>query len=158
MSEDLLGVAPSAAEAREFLLVGMLDSPFVRRVAIAFEHYGIAYTNLSVATVAQEAEFARYSPLKRAPTLVLPSGEHLFDSHLILEHVDELAAASARPLLPTEPSARLRCRQVIGIAAGLADKAVAAIYERTFHKPEARSRSEERRVGKECRSRWSPYH
>ena len=23
---------------------------------------------------------------------------------------------------------------------------------------EARSRSEERRVGKECRSRWSPYH
>ena len=22
----------------------------------------------------------------------------------------------------------------------------------------ARSRSEERRVGKECRSRWSPYH
>ena len=24
--------------------------------------------------------------------------------------------------------------------------------------PAARSRSEERRVGKECRSRWSPYH
>ena len=24
--------------------------------------------------------------------------------------------------------------------------------------PEARARSEERRVGKECRSRWSPYH
>ena len=25
-------------------------------------------------------------------------------------------------------------------------------------KMEAASRSEERRVGKECRSRWSPYH
>ena len=24
--------------------------------------------------------------------------------------------------------------------------------------PQVRSRSEERRVGKECRSRWSPYH
>ena len=24
--------------------------------------------------------------------------------------------------------------------------------------PSGRSRSEERRVGKECRSRWSPYH
>ena len=24
--------------------------------------------------------------------------------------------------------------------------------------PEAKQRSEERRVGKECRSRWSPYH
>ena len=27
-----------------------------------------------------------------------------------------------------------------------------------FEKKETRSRSEERRVGKECRSRWSPYH
>ena len=30
----------------------------------------------------------------------------------------------------------------------------------TIYDPEipVRSRSEERRVGKECRSRWSPYH
>ena len=27
-----------------------------------------------------------------------------------------------------------------------------------FGKENKRSRSEERRVGKECRSRWSPYH
>ena len=27
-----------------------------------------------------------------------------------------------------------------------------------FHKGEFVVRSEERRVGKECRSRWSPYH
>ena len=29
---------------------------------------------------------------------------------------------------------------------------------RVFIKPIPLSRSEERRVGKECRSRWSPYH
>ena len=28
----------------------------------------------------------------------------------------------------------------------------------TVNSPEAAARSEERRVGKECRSRWSPYH
>ena len=28
----------------------------------------------------------------------------------------------------------------------------------TIHKDKERRRSEERRVGKECRSRWSPYH
>ena len=28
----------------------------------------------------------------------------------------------------------------------------------TASSAEVRSRSEERRVGKECRSRWSPYH
>ena len=27
-----------------------------------------------------------------------------------------------------------------------------------YHVIEAEDRSEERRVGKECRSRWSPYH
>ena len=32
---------------------------------------------------------------------------------------------------------------------------VLAIWARTVDK---RDRSEERRVGKECRSRWSPYH
>src|SRR2546427_1774856 len=29
---------------------------------------------------------------------------------------------------------------------------------RTGDAPELRARSEERRVGEECRSRWSPYH
>ena len=27
-----------------------------------------------------------------------------------------------------------------------------------FEETEEKTRSEERRVGKECRSRWSPYH
>ena len=31
-------------------------------------------------------------------------------------------------------------------------------WYQTFHKTVLRKRSEERRVGKECRSRWSPYH
>jgi len=144
--ERRTGVASSATGARELLLVGMLDSPFVRRVAIALEHYGIAYQHLSLATVRQEAEFARYSPLKRAPTLVLPDGEHLFDSHLILQHLDEVAP-HARPLLPELPAERLRCRQVMGVAAGLADKAVAAVYERVFHKPEGRSQRLWKRLG-----------
>ena len=34
--------------------------------------------------------------------------------------------------------------------------AARAIFSAILWKP--RSRSEERRVGKECRSRWSPYH
>ena len=39
-------------------------------------------------------------------------------------------------------------------AADRADKAKAKLSTRTPPK----RRSEERRVGKECRSRWSPYH
>ena len=32
------------------------------------------------------------------------------------------------------------------------------VGDRLLHETSMRSRSEERRVGKECRSRWSPYH
>ena len=31
-------------------------------------------------------------------------------------------------------------------------------YPKSFEASESQFRSEERRVGKECRSRWSPYH
>ena len=31
-------------------------------------------------------------------------------------------------------------------------------YQKISHFQQTKGRSEERRVGKECRSRWSPYH
>jgi len=121
-----------------YKLVGMLDSPFVRRVAIALELYGFPYDNLPLRTVGDAAEFARYSPLKRAPTLVLEDGSVLVDSHMILAHLDELAPPE-RCLMPLAPGPRLECRQIIGVAAGFADKAVSAFYEKNFHTPEQRN-------------------
>ena len=35
---------------------------------------------------------------------------------------------------------------------------VSCLIEGILQGPVVRNRSEERRVGKECRSRWSPYH
>ena len=35
---------------------------------------------------------------------------------------------------------------------------ITRVTKRTTHKIKKCGRSEERRVGKECRSRWSPYH
>lgn len=115
-----------------YLLIGMLDSPFVRRVAIALELYGLDYENLSLRTVGDASLFAEYSPLRRAPTLRLPDGALLFDSQLILDHLDE-HAEPASALLPREPKARLLARQVIAIAAGIADKSVDGVYEKVFH-------------------------
>ena len=45
----------------------------------------------------------------------------------------------------------------LGIAAGMSFIGTAALFVRWEIGP-AIARSEERRVGKECRSRWSPYH
>ena len=49
-----------------------------------------------------------------------------------------------------------------GVVTALADNEVGRLVESLILAggvdPRIRSRSEERRVGKECRSRWSPYH
>src|SRR3712207_9556396 len=54
-------------------------------------------------------------------------------------------------LLDPDPA---RASDATGLAE-LADLADADVVVTDHHRPE---RSEERRVGKECRSRWSPYH
>jgi glutathione S-transferase len=109
----------------------------VRRVAITLELAGIPYTNLPLRTVGDAAEFARFSPLKRAPTLVIEGDEPLFDSHVILAYLGERFPEVAG-LWPDAPAQRLRCYQVLGAATGLADKAVSGVYERVFHPPAQR--------------------
>ena len=49
---------------------------------------------------------------------------------------------------PVEAVARARDARVLLLASDAADNTTRRV----------RHRSEERRVGKECRSRWSPYH
>ena len=47
----------------------------------------------------------------------------------------------------------------VGIAhSGTLISAILHLFRAGWRNPIARARSEERRVGKECRSRWSPYH
>ena len=49
-------------------------------------------------------------------------------------------------------------RKFFDIAASYDDVISLSVGEPDFKTPWAIRRSEERRVGKECRSRWSPYH
>src|SRR5205085_3481443 len=50
-----------------------------------------------------------------------------------------------------------RCRQSDGRSAGLS-RCPVAWRQLLKRAPRSAGRSEERRVGKECRCRWSPYH
>src|SRR3712207_7369862 len=48
-----------------------------------------------------------------------------------------------------------RCRTAHGVASRRTSTRQPGVYP---HRTRRSARSEERRVGKECRSRWSPYH
>jgi glutathione S-transferase len=114
------------------ILIGQYDSPFVRRAAVALQIYGMAYEHRPWSVFGDAAQIAAYNPLRRVPTLVLDDGDVLIESSIILDWLDEQAGA-ARALIPREGVARRRALKLCALATGLADKAVALIYERALH-------------------------
>src|SRR5258708_29704998 len=62
---------------------------------------------------------------------------------------DDLVTGVQTCALPISPASAIRC---------LARLLAAFLYALVSENGPSPGRSEERRVGKECRSRWSPYH
>lgn len=112
-------------------LIGQFDSPFVRRVGIALELYGIDYEHLPWSTFGEWEKFNAHNPLRRVPTLVLDSGEALIDSAAILDHLDEVAGRHQALIAPSGDARRASLRR-IALATGTADKAVSFFYARLF--------------------------
>lgn len=113
------------------ILIGQYDSPFVRRVAIAMRLYGMAYEHRPWSVFGDWDRIAAFNPLVRVPTLVLSDGMVLIESMAILDHLDEQAGPAA--LIPAAGRDRRAALKVIALATGLADKAVALVYERVLH-------------------------
>jgi len=109
-------------------LVGMLDSPYVRRVAISLELYGVAFEHQALSVFSTFDEFSRINPVVKAPTLVLDDGTVLMDSGLILEYLEALAPLGEK-LLPQQAPALARDLQVIGLALAACEKTVQIVYE-----------------------------
>jgi len=114
------------------ILVGQYDSPYVRRVAIALHHYGIAFTRNPISVFTDAGQMAAINPLVRIPSLILDDGEVLIDSGAILDHLDEVVGP-ARALTPRSGRERRRVMQLVAVASGAIDKAGAQVYERHFH-------------------------
>jgi glutathione S-transferase len=109
-------------------LVGLYDSPFVRRVAITMRAYGIAYEHKSLSVFRNADQFRAYNPTLKAPTLVLPDGGVLVESTAIIDYLDELAPAGVR-LTPATGPDRRRVLNICAIACVTAEKAVALVVE-----------------------------
>jgi predicted 3-demethylubiquinone-9 3-methyltransferase (glyoxalase superfamily)/glutathione S-transferase len=117
-------------------LIGMLDSPYVRRVAISLQLLGLPFTHRSLSVFRTFPEFQAINPVVKAPTLVCDDGEVLMDSSLILQYAEALA--HPRTLLPTRPQALQRALRLIGLALAACEKSVQIIYECALRPPEKR--------------------
>jgi glutathione S-transferase len=112
-------------------LIGMLDSPYVRRVAISAKRLDIPLEHESVSVFRHFELFQLINPVVKAPTLVLDDGEVLIDSTLIIDYLETLAGPN-NSLMPGDPGQRLRALRLIGLALAACEKSVQLYYERNL--------------------------
>jgi glutathione S-transferase len=121
------------------LLIGMFDSPFVRRVAITMKLLDMPFEHANWSIGRDFDRIREYNPLGRVPTLVLRSGESLMESSAILDYLDE-AAGRERALLPPSGPDRRQALKLMAMATGAAEKGVLQVYEGVFRPEEKRHR------------------
>ena len=118
-------------------LIGMLDSPYVRRVAISLKLLGQPFEHRPVSVFRHFDQFRQINPLVKAPTLVCDDGEVLMDSSLILDYLEQLPG-NGSGLMPLPGMARRQALQLLGVALSACDKTVQVVYELQQRPPEKR--------------------
>jgi glutathione S-transferase len=116
------------------LLIGMLDSPFVRRVAVSMQLLGMSYEHGNWSVGRDFERIRHYNPLVKVPTLVLDDGEVLSESGVILDYLDQSVGA-ARALLPVAGPARRESLKLITLASVAAEKGRDQLQE-IFFRPQ----------------------
>lgn len=118
-------------------LIGMLDSPYVRRVAVSMEVMGLPFTHESVSVFRHFDTFAAVNPVVKAPSFVTDDGVVLMDSTLILEHLERLVPEERR-LSPAGLADHARAQRILGLALAGCEKAVQMVYERELRPEDKR--------------------
>ena len=97
------------------ILIGMYDSSYTRRVAIAMSLYDMPFEHRSWSVGRDFDRIRQYNPLGRAPTLVLDDGEVLTESAMMLDYLDDVVG-SQRALMPATGIARRDAQRLIALA------------------------------------------
>ncbi len=116
-------------------LIGMLDSPYVRRSAISLRMLGVPFEHRAVSVFRDFDEFHGINPVVKAPTLVCDDGSVLMDSSLIIAHAEEIAPPG-RTLMPAAAAERVAAYRVLGLALAACEKSISIVYERQLRPAE----------------------
>jgi glutathione S-transferase len=114
-------------------LVGMLDSPYVRRAAISLRLLGVPFEHRPVSVFSTFEEFRGINPVVKAPTLVCDDGTVLMDSTLVIDYAEAL---SGRSLMPAALAERVRALRITGLALAACEKTVQIVYEHNLRPAE----------------------
>ena len=124
-------------------LIGMLDSAYVRRVAITMHLLGIPFEHRSLSVFSTYDEFRKINPVVKAPTLVCDDGVQLMDSTLIIDYLETRAG---RSLMPSAPEARRDALRLIGLSLAACEKVVQTVHEKRLRPAEKLHEPWEKRI------------
>ncbi|MDX8120737.1 glutathione S-transferase [Janthinobacterium sp. GMG2] len=132
-------------------LIGMLDSPYVRRVAICLQLQGINYEHLPLSVFRNMDAVREINPVIKVPTLVLDDGQVLMDSTLILHYLSLLRPATSVPDLANS----VRALRLTGLALAAYEKAVQIVYERKLRPLDKQHAPWLERVSMQLHAAWN---
>ena len=113
-------------------LVGMMGSPYVRRVAISLRLMGLEHEHRQISVFRDTEEFRAINSVVKAPTLICDDGEMIMDSSMILDYLESLVEPG-RSLMPKDPAQHRKVLALIGLGLAVCEKAVQLEYE--YNKP-----------------------
>jgi glutathione S-transferase len=119
-------------------LIGSLTSPYVRKVRVVMAEKKLDYQH-ELEDVWGNDRILASNPLGKVPCLVLPGGEAIFDSRVIVEYLDTRSPVSR--LIPEGSRERIEVRTWEALADGVLDAAILARLEQTWPGRSAEQRS-----------------
>lgn len=108
----------------------MLDSPFVRRVAVTAQFLDVPYKHNPLSIFRNYDEFRSINPMVKVPTLVCDDGGLLVESTLIIAYLETISDSGVQ-LMPADPSQYLGALRHTGVAMVAMEKTVQLFYERS---------------------------
>ena len=117
-------------------LIGMLDSPYVRRTAISLEYLKIPFEHQALSVFTTFAQFQQINPVVKAPTLICDNGEVLMDSSLIIQFA-ETAFAQGKSLWAKDAQLLQHQTRAVSLALAGCDKGVQWVYEKNLRPKDA---------------------
>lgn len=108
-------------------LIGSLTSPYVRKVRIVLAEKKIEYEFEIDSPWSDESKVRDINPLGKIPVLVLDDNTPLFDSRVIVEHIDNVTPNAK--LFPAPNRERTEVKRWEALADGICDAAANAFLE-----------------------------
>jgi glutathione S-transferase len=111
-------------------LCGFHISNYHNKVRIALLEKGVAFDEDPKCSPSQKEEFTARSPMGKVPFLELDGGVTLSESQAICEYLEE--AYPQKPLLPRDPLARAKVRELLIVLEMHVELVVRRLYRQAF--------------------------